>query len=77
MLTIRLRINENIAKHVLFFLKKFNKEEIEIIKEDAEFYKVQKYLNEELENIESGNAEFIEIEELDSELEKTIKKYET
>lgn len=77
MLTIRLRINENIAKYVLFFLKKFNKEEIVIIEEDAEFYKVQKYLNEELEHIESGNAEFISIEKLDSELENTIEKYET
>ena len=76
MLTIRLRINENIAKHVLFFLRRFSKEEIEIIEEDAQFLEVKKYLDEELAHIESGNAEFIDINELNKELENTLKKYD-
>jgi hypothetical protein len=76
MLTIRLRINENIAKHVLFFLNKFDKEEVEIIAESEDFFKAQNLLNKELSYIESKNAEFYTVEEVEIELEKNIKKHE-
>jgi hypothetical protein len=60
----------------MWFLSRFNKEEIQLIREDAEFVSIHDYLRNELEEIENGAAEFISIEEMDNELEKTIKKHE-
>lgn len=76
MQTIRLRVNDKIYKHLMWFLSRFNKEEIQLIREDAEFISIQEYLKSELEDIENGTAEFISIEQLDNDLETTIKKYE-
>lgn len=76
MQTIKLRIHESVYTQLMWLLKRFNKNEIEVISETDEFISIQEYLKEELKTIESGEAEFINIEQLDSELESTIKKYE-
>lgn len=76
MQTIRLRVNDKIYKHLMWFLSRFNNEEIQLIREDAEFISIQDYLKNELEVVENGTAEFISIEQLDNELETTIKKHE-
>lgn len=77
MQTIRLRINDKIYKHLMWFLKRFNKEELQVIHEDDEFLSIQEYLNKELEKIENGTSESITIEQLDDGLETTIRSYET
>ena len=76
MQTIRLQVSSGAIKHLIRFLSRFKKEEIRIIKEDEEFVSVQNYLKEELASIEDGNAEFIDIDKLDAELETTISQYE-
>ena len=76
MQTIRLKVSSGTYKHLMWFLSKFKKEEIQIIKEDEEFVSVQKYLKEELTRIENGNSEFVDIDKLDKELEATINQYE-
>lgn len=76
MQTIRLRVNNDAYKHLMWFLNRFKKEELQIIKEDDEFVSVQKYLHDELTSIENGSAEFMDFNELDAELETTIKQYE-
>ena len=76
MQTIRLRVNEKIYKNLMWFLSRFNKEEIQVIQEDDEFLSVKHYLEKELKNIENGNVESIGIEQLDKDLEATIRKYE-
>ena len=76
MQTIRLRINDRIYKNLMWFLGRFNKEEIQLIRENDEFLSIQEYLNKELEKIENGTSEFISIDQLDNELETTIQKYE-
>jgi hypothetical protein len=60
----------------MWFLKRFGKNEIEVINENKEYLSVQEYLKKELENIENGTAEFVSFNELDQELEATIRKYE-
>jgi hypothetical protein len=60
----------------MWFLKRFGKNEIEVINENEEYLSVQEYLKKELENIENGTAEFVNFNELDQELEATIRKYE-
>ena len=74
MQTIRLRVNDKIYHHLMWFLKRFNKEELQVIREDKEFLSVQEYLNKELEKIENGTTGFLTIDQLDNELEATIRK---
>ena len=76
MQTIRLKVNDDIYKYLMWFLNRFKKEELQIIKEDDEFVSVQKYLHDELTSIENGSAEFIGINELDAEMETTIRQHE-
>ncbi len=76
MQTIRLRVNNKIYKQLMWFLERFKKDEIQIIKEDSEFISVQEYLNSELYKVENNKADFISLDQLDQELENTIRKYE-
>ncbi len=74
--TIRLRVNDKVYKNLMGRLSKFNKEEIQVIEEKDTFLSIQKYLEQELSRVESGKADFIDIEQLDNDLEATICKYE-
>ncbi len=76
MQTIRLRVNDSIFQQLMWFLKRFSKNEIEVISENDEYFSIQEYLKKELEKIENGTAEFISFNQLDEELESTIRKYE-
>jgi hypothetical protein len=60
----------------MWFLGRFSKDEIQVIKEDDEFVSVKEYLKIELNKVEDGSAEYISIDQLDDSLETTIKKYE-
>ncbi len=74
--TVRLQVNDKIYNQLMVFLGRFNQDEIEVIVENEDFKDIQTYLHKELAEIEAGNAEFIDIDELESSLEQTIKKYE-
>jgi hypothetical protein len=74
--TIRLRVNNKVYKNLMWFLSRFSKEEILVIKENDEFLSVQEYLKTELNKIEINQVESIDIETLENELEATIRKYE-
>ena len=76
MRTIRLRVNEKIYNYLMWFLGRFNKEEIQIINENEEFISLQEYLNKELNKVEDGSVEYISIDQLDDLLEDTIRKHE-
>lgn len=76
MQTIRLRVNDKIYKHLMWFLGRFNKEEIQIINESEEYISVQEYLKKELDKVEDGKSEYLSIDQLNDLLEDTIKKYE-
>ena len=76
MLTVRLNIKENVLDRVMQSLNAFTSDEVVIINEDQSFLANQNYLNKELEEINSGNVEFISHEELDSSLNEVIAKYE-
>ncbi len=73
---IRLRVNEKIYHHLMWFLSRFSKEEIQIISENDEFISLQAYLNKELNKVEDGSAEYIRVDQLDNLLEDTIRKHE-
>lgn len=76
MQTIRLRVNDKTYKQLMLLLSRFNKEEIQVIREDDEFISIREYLKNQLAEIEAGTAEFTSIDEMNEELETTIKKHE-
>jgi hypothetical protein len=75
--TIRLRVNSKTYKNLMLFLKRFKKEEIQIIHENDEFLSIKEYLDKELEMIESGNAKLLSVDQLENQLETTIRRHET
>lgn len=75
--TVKLRVNDEVYDKLIRLLGKFGKDEIEIITENADFAKNQKYLAGELNEILDGNARYIEMEEAEQRLEKIIKKHES
>jgi len=76
MQTIRLRVNDNVYKNLMWLLKRFSKDKLEIIEEDEEFLSVQEGLNKSLEEVENGSEKFIDLKQLDDDLETDIRKYE-
>ena len=57
--TIQLKISDKVYDKFIWLLSKFNKEEIEIVSEHTDFITTKNYLNQELTEIENGNANFI------------------
>jgi hypothetical protein len=76
MQTIRLRVNDSVYKHLMWFLKKFSKDEVEIIEEEKAFVAAQKEVRADLEKLEKREATFVDIQQLDEALEIKIRKYE-
>jgi hypothetical protein len=76
MKTIKLKINDSIYNELMWFLNRFSKDEVQIIKEDEDFAATKNYLERELEEIKSGKATFHTVEETDSRIEKTIRNHE-
>lgn len=74
--TVKLRVNDGVYDKLIGLLSKFNKDEIEIIPETSDFVKNQKYLTNELNEILSGKAMFVEMDEAEQRLENIIKKHE-
>jgi len=73
---IHLKVNTKEAyKDLMDFLEKFDKNQLEIIP-DSDFEKQKANLQKELEAIEEGNSDLMDIEEYDSYLEKVINEYE-
>lgn len=76
MQTIRLKISDKVFKNFMWLLKKFNKEEIQVINEDENYLSVKEYLHKELDALEKNSNEFIDVDQLEEGLEKTIQKHE-
>lgn len=73
---IHLKVSTREAyKDLMEFLGKFDKNELEIIP-DSDFEKKKANLQKELEAIEEGNSDLMDLEEYDSYLEKVISEYE-
>ena len=72
--TIKLQVSKKIYTKLLWLLSQFKSEDLKII-DDTESSVIQ-YLNKELRTIDSGEAEFLSIEELDAVMEERIVKYE-
>lgn len=77
MTTLHLKIKDTeTLKHLMWFLEKFDQNELQVVHSEQEFDFVREELQNELEAIDKGQSELIDIEDLDKELEKIIFRYE-
>ncbi|CAM3076137.1 hypothetical protein [Flavobacterium frigoris] len=72
----RLEFNSDIKDKILELLSSFSSEELKIVREDDDFDKNKKKLENSFSKIKNGTAKFYTIEEVDAILEETISKYE-
>ena len=70
MKTIQLKINVKVYDKFLWLLSKFSKEEIQINDGNEDFIATKKHLQNELSEIENGQASFVSEEELEYILNK-------
>jgi len=76
MQTIHLRVKDSVYERLITLIHKFKDDEVQIIPEDAHFLQNKKYLDEELQEIQSGKAEFISMEEFEKRLDAAINSHE-
>ena len=76
MQTVRLKINDKVYDKVMWLLSKFSRNEIEIIPDDPSYFEYQKYLQNELDEINDGKAKFQSIYGLEAHLDNVIKNRE-
>lgn len=72
MRTLQLKINDKVYDKFLWLLSKFNKEEIEIISDDAVFLETKEYLQSELNEIQEGQPKFISQSEFENRIDRII-----
>jgi hypothetical protein len=63
-------------QHLMLFLKKFSKKELQIMEAKDSFKSVQNELRKDLKEMDSGSMNMMELEEFDKELEDIIAHYE-
>jgi hypothetical protein len=76
MQTIHLKIDDSVYEKVMWLLEKFSKDEVEIIGDNESFSSVKAYLQAELEDLNSGKAEFLDIDQAETYLENIVRKHE-
>ncbi|MEI7724857.1 MAG: tRNA pseudouridine synthase A [Bacteroidota bacterium] len=74
--TVKLRVSDSVYDKFIGLLRKFNKDEVEIIPDSSDFTKNQRYLAGELNEILIGEANFIEMDEAEQRLENILMKHE-
>ena len=64
--------NKETYEHLMWFLNRFDPNELEVLSSEESFVYVQEELQNELHEIDSGNSTLMDLEEFDKELEKII-----
>jgi hypothetical protein len=75
--TIQLKVKNCAYEKLLKLLSNFSNDEIEILYKSSEYQKDKAYLQKELDEIESGNAEFVSHVDFENLLNQAINKHES
>ncbi len=70
--TIKLKISDKVYDKFIWLLNKFSKEEIEIVSETSNFKATQNYLQEELDEMDSGKANFLSQQDFENRLNTIV-----
>ncbi|GAB5538098.1 MAG: hypothetical protein Salg2KO_02010 [Salibacteraceae bacterium] len=76
MAILKVTISDNLLDRVLEFLNQFKGKGIEVEHLDNSFEEHKKYVQEQLELMDSGQVNFMTLDELNQKLEETIRKCE-
>jgi len=74
MQTITLKVSDKVYDHLIWFLKRFRKDELEIVR-DGHFEALKKQAEEDLKNALDNHHLALSLEEVEKEMETTLKKY--
>ena len=72
--TIHLKVNSKVYDHVMWLLKQFNTDDVEIVSD--EFLKTKAELNETLRQIDNGEMKMFSLEEAEKGADEILAKYE-
>ncbi|MFP5436599.1 MAG: hypothetical protein ACLGH8_02325 [Bacteroidia bacterium] len=72
--TIHLRVNSKVYEHVMWLLKQFDRNDVEIVSE--EFLRNKAELEEDLRKINAGEMKMYSLEEFEKETDELLKKHE-
>lgn len=72
--SVYLKINSDVYDHVMWLLKQFDSKDVEIVSND--FYKNKMELDESLRLMDSGEMEYVSLEELKRGADEVIARYE-
>lgn len=75
MATITLRVSEKVLDKVMWLLRQFKAEDVEVIEDDG-FEINKRYVHKEYDRMKSGQSKAYSVEEADEMLEKTIRRHE-
>jgi antitoxin component of MazEF toxin-antitoxin module len=70
--TVRLNVTDSVYEKVMSALGTFSKDDVEIFLENDQFLIDQKYIEDELQEMENGNAQYMTMEEVNKHLENKI-----
>lgn len=76
MATLKLKVSDKILEKVLKLLSQFKSEDLQVIEQDDPFESNKKYVQRELDRLESGESKSYTLEQLNEVMEKTINKHE-
>lgn len=76
MAIFKVTIHDKLLDRVLALLDPFNGKGLEIERLDSSFEEHKKYVQSQLELMDSGKANYISLQELDQKLDETIQKHE-
>ena len=71
MKTLKLEVNNEIYDQLISILKQFNSKDLKVLTDNT-FEEDKNYLKNQLKELDTENAKYISIDELDSILEETI-----
>jgi len=72
MAIVRININDKVLDKVMWLLGQFSKEDVEIIQENDVYLRNKTEVLSELEKVKENKAEYISVDELETEIQKVI-----
>jgi len=72
MAIVRININDKVLDKVMWLLGQFSKEDVEIIQENDVYLRNKTEVLSELEKVKANKAEYISVDELETEIQKVI-----
>lgn len=74
MQTITLKVSDKTYDHLIWFLKRFRKDELEIVRDDF-FQNLKDQAEEDFQNAKVHPHLELSLEDFEKEMENTLKKY--